>query len=181
MICKVSSNLQLYDLSLHARPAQNNTGEKNINLSGHRWSLIPAFPSHCPFYWTQWKKCEQDSYVGLCRSAPSALLLASCICTKLFLPKLSFSFVFQWSSLAQTKTNYPKLCISVVSGYIFSFVKAQTREHPHIKRCLVLYPGSALTCSSTALPAVFSQLLCVLRAWAASPQTAKSCGYQPIT
>lgn len=48
----------------------------------------------------------------------------------------------------------------MVSDHIFSFIKAQTHEHLHIKRCLVLYPGSALTCSSTALPAVFSQLLC---------------------
>lgn len=31
MIFKVSSNLQLCDLSLHARPAQNNIGEKKKN------------------------------------------------------------------------------------------------------------------------------------------------------
>lgn len=61
---------------------------------------------------------------------------------------------------AQTNPNYPELCIFVASDYIFSFIKSQTHEHLHIKRCLGLYTGSALTCSSTALPAAFSQLLC---------------------
>lgn len=61
---------------------------------------------------------------------------------------------------AQTNPNYPELCIFVASDYIFSFIKSQTHEHLHIKRCLGSYSGSALTCSSTALPAAFSQLLC---------------------